>query len=172
MPYLTLPTTSVRASYLQGETEVAVEEALPTAWLEAAAADFASFVARRRVIRQMWEVPTTELWFVDGADYIGTLVIRHQLTSALTREGGHIGYHVVPRHRRQGHATQMLAQAKTTCQQLGLMKLLLTCDHDNIGSRRVIETNGGILERITDGQARYWVPTATERLRRRHPSKG
>jgi predicted acetyltransferase len=54
----------------------------------------------------------------------------------------------------------MLAQAKTTCHRLGLANLLLTCDHDNIGSRRVIETNGGILERIADGQARYWVSTA------------
>jgi hypothetical protein len=31
---------------------------------------------------------------------------------ALEREGGHVGYHVVPGHRRRGHATQMLGQAK------------------------------------------------------------
>ena len=38
----------------------------------------------------------TELWFVDGTDYLGTVIIRHQLTPALERAGGHIGYHVVP----------------------------------------------------------------------------
>jgi predicted acetyltransferase len=164
MPHLTLPTTEVRSSYLQGETEVAIEEALATAWIEAAAADFASFVDRRRVIREMWAVPVTELWFVDGSDYIGTVVIRHHLTPALHREGGHIGYHVVPRHRRRGHATQMLAQAKTACHDLGLTNLLITCDQSNLGSRRVIEANGGVLERIVDGQARYWLTTAPRDL--------
>jgi hypothetical protein len=69
MPHLTLPTTSVRASYLQGETDLAVEEGLPTAWIDEAAADFGSFVDRRRVTPQRWAVPTTELWFVGGSDY-------------------------------------------------------------------------------------------------------
>jgi len=30
---------------------------------------------------------------------------------------------------------------------------------DNLGSRRVIEANGGILGRIVDGEARYRLPT-------------
>jgi len=162
MPRLTLPTISVRASYLEGEMEVAIEEGLPTSWIEDAAADFASFVDRRRRVRELWTVPVTELWFVDGSDYIGTVIIRHRLTPALTREGGHIGYHVVPRHRRRGHATQMLTQAKPVCQGLGLTDVLITCDQDNVGSRRVIEANGGVLERVADGQARYWVSTALQ----------
>jgi predicted acetyltransferase len=159
MPRLVLPTTSVRASYLQGETETASEEGLPTSWLEEAAGDFGGFVGRRRLVRELWGVPVTELWFVDGSSYIGTVIIRHRLTPALAREGGHIGYHVVPRHRRRGHATQMLAQAKVTCQQLGLPEVLVTCGEDNIGSRRVIEANGGVLERVVDGEARYRLPT-------------
>jgi predicted acetyltransferase len=125
VPRLTLPTTSVRASYLEGEREIAIEEGLPTSWIEDAAADFASFVDRRRRVGELWAVPVTELWFVDGSDYLGTVVIRHRLTPALTREGGHIGYHVVPPHRRRGHATQMLAQAKPVCQGLGLTDMLI-----------------------------------------------
>jgi hypothetical protein len=78
VPRLTLPTTSVRASYLQGEREVAIEEGLPTAWIQDAAADFAGFVDRRRGVRQLWAVPTTELWFVAGCDYLGTVIIRHR----------------------------------------------------------------------------------------------
>jgi predicted acetyltransferase len=46
----------------------------------------------------------------------------------------------------------------------GLTNLLITCDTDNTGPRRVIEGNGGILEGIVDGVApprrrvaRYWV---------------
>jgi predicted acetyltransferase len=105
-------------------------------------------------------VPVTELWYVDGTDYLGTVIIRHRLTPALEREGGHIGYHVVPGHRRRGHATQMLAQAKPVCRQLGLTETLVTCAQDNLGSRRVIEANSGTLDRIVDGEAHYRLPTA------------
>jgi predicted acetyltransferase len=159
MPHLVLPTTSVQASYIEGETEAAIEEGLPTSWLEEAAKDFVSFVDRRRVTREMWGVPVTELWFVDASDYIGTVIIRHHLTAALAREGGHIGYHVVPRYRRHGHATQMVAQTKRVCLEFGLIELLITCGEHNIGSRRVIEANGGVLERIVDGEAHYRLRT-------------
>ena len=158
MPRLIRPTTLVQASYLHGETETAVEEGLSTDWLEGAAADFTGFVEHRRAVRELWGVPVTELWFVDGTDYLGTVIIRHRLTPALEREGGHIGYHVVPGQRRRGHATQMLAQAKPVCQQLGLTEILVTCAEDNLASRRVIEANGGTLDRIIDGEARYWLP--------------
>jgi predicted acetyltransferase len=160
MAQLIPPTTLVRDSYLAGETEAAIQEGLPTDWLQEAAADFAGFVQRRRTVRELWGVPVTELWFVDGSDYLGTVIIRHHLTPALEREGGHLGYHVVPGHRRRGHATQMLAQALAVCQRLGLGQVLVTCAVDNQGSRRVIEANGGVLDRIVDGEARYWLSTA------------
>jgi predicted acetyltransferase len=132
MPRLTLPTTLVRDSYLAGETEVAVEEGLATGWLKEAA-DFVGFVERRRAVREQWGVPVTELWFVDGTDYLGTVVIRHRLTPALEWAGGHIGYHVVPAHRRRGHATAMLGQARVVCRRLGLREVLVTCAVGNLG---------------------------------------
>jgi predicted acetyltransferase len=160
MPRLILPTTLVRDSYLAGETEAAVEEGLSTGWLEEAAADFTAFVEPRRAVRELWGVPVTELWFVDGTDYLGTVVIRHRLTPTLERSGGHIGYHVVPEHRRRGHATQMLAEALAVCRRLGLTEVLVTCAEDNLGSRRVIEANGGALDRIVDGETHYRLATA------------
>ena len=80
MAHLIPPTTAVRDSYLAGETEAAIQEGLPTDWLQKAAADFASFIQHRRTVRELWGVPVTELWFVDGSDYLGTVIIRHHLT--------------------------------------------------------------------------------------------
>ena len=56
----------------------------------------------------------------------------------------------------------MLAQAKPACQRLDLTEILVTCAEDNLGSRRVIEANGGTLDRIVDGQAHYRLPTSPE----------
>jgi predicted acetyltransferase len=160
MPRLILPTTSVRASYLTGETETALEEGIATSWLVEAATDFAGFVEQRRTVRELWGVPVTELWYVEGSEYIGTVVIRHHLTPELERDGGHVGYHVVPRRRRRGHATRMLAKATAVCRDLGLGELLITCNQHNLASRRVIEHNGGTLQRIVAGQAHYRLSTA------------
>lgn len=154
MPKLVLPTTAVMASYLEGERAAAVDEGLDGAWIEDAAADFDAFVAHRSHERVHWYVPVTELWYVNGRTYLGTVVIRHRLTPALERAGGHIGYHVVPVHRRHGHATRMLAEALPHCRRLGIREVLVTCDPDNVASRRVIEANGGVLQDIQD-EARY-----------------
>ena len=156
-PVLVRPTAAVRESFLAGTREMGEEEGTPVAWLDEAAVDFDALVARRSQIRQMWDVPVTELWYVDGPSYIGTVMIRHELTSALRRDGGHIGYHVVPRQRRRGHATAMLAAARAWCRDLGLTRVLLTTSTENVASRRVIEANAGVLDGETDGVLRYWI---------------
>jgi hypothetical protein len=66
MGQLIPPTTAVRDSYLAGEREPAIQEGLPTDWLQEAAADFAGFVERRGTVRELWGVPVTERWFVTG----------------------------------------------------------------------------------------------------------
>jgi predicted acetyltransferase len=157
VPELVRPTTAVRGSYLAGERAMAAEEGEEPYWLPEAAADFAAFVAERAVTRRLREVPATELWFVDGPGYLGTVMVRHKLTAALRRQGGHIGYHVVPGHRRRGHATAMLAAACAFCRADGMTKVLLTCAEGNVGSRRVIEASGGDLEQVRLGTCRYWI---------------
>jgi hypothetical protein len=78
----------------------------PTQWLEAASDDFEGFGAVRRGVQVRWDVPSTVFWYVSGEYYLGTLVIRHQLTPELVKVGGHIGYHVVaPWRRGAGRAT-------------------------------------------------------------------
>jgi predicted acetyltransferase len=105
-------------------------------------------------------VPQTTLWWVDGSAYLGRVGIRHRLTEPLLQFGGHIGYDVRPSARRQGHATAMLRAALAPARALGIEKALVTCDHDNVGSRKVIEANGGVADEPNALKLRYWVDTA------------
>jgi predicted acetyltransferase len=159
MGYLVFPTVAVRQSYLAGEREASLVGGADLAWLDRAAADFAGFVARRAAPTRRWDVPVTELWYVDGATYLGTVVIRRELTPALARVGGHIGYHVVPSQRRRGHARRMLADALVFCAHFGLPRVLLTCEQTNAASRKVIEANGGMPDGVVDGESRFWIRT-------------
>lgn len=104
-------------------------------------------------------VPATELWWVEGDQFLGRIGIRHRLTPALLELGGHIGYDVRPSARRRGHGTAMLVNALVVARDLGIERALVTCDVDNIGSRVVIERNGGVLEDERAGKLRFWVPT-------------
>ncbi|HWG62058.1 MAG TPA: GNAT family N-acetyltransferase [Streptosporangiaceae bacterium] len=105
-------------------------------------------------------VPSTDLWWIDGAEYLGSLSIRHRLTRHLLEVGGHIGYDIRPSARRRGHATAMLASALPVVHALGIDPVLITCDEDNIASRKVIEANGGILEDRRGIKLRFWVATS------------
>lgn len=104
-------------------------------------------------------VPCTTLWWVDGAEYLGRLAIRHRLTPYLREIGGHIGYDVRRSARRRGHATRMLRAALPVACDLGIESALITCDEDNVPSRKVIEKNGGVLEDQRGDVLRFWVPT-------------
>jgi predicted acetyltransferase len=128
---------------------------------------FAAYVAERTAERDRVEDPDwvlcTNLWWVDSEEYVGRMSIRHELNDWLAEVGGHIGYDVRRSRRREGHATAMLAAALPVARDLGVEKALLTCDVDNVASRRVIEHNGGVLEGERNGKLRYWVPISPGR---------
>ena len=93
---------------------------------------------------------------------LGAVDIRHYLNESLLREGGHIGDGIRPSERRKGYATEMIRLALIECKKLGMNKVLITCDRDNIGSAKSIINNGGILENEfvnSDGEIeqRYWI---------------
>ena len=111
-------------------------------------------------------MPLTTLWWLDGDEYLGRLAIRHRLTPRLTDLGGHIGYDVRPSARRRGHATAMLAAALPLARALGIGPALVTCDESDMGSRLVIEANGGVLEDKRGTELRFWVPTGPGPRRR------
>lgn len=107
-------------------------------------------------------VPASLYFLIDQSGKIyGALQIRHELNDFLRNEGGHIGYGIRPSARRQGLATRMLALSLEKARALGLSRVLITCDKNNLGSAKTIRKNGGILEneaahehRVTQ---RYWI---------------
>ena len=129
-------------------------------------AEYAAFVAsqsRDDAPRPSNYVAATERWMVADGEYVGSISLRHTLTDVLLTWGGHIGYSVRPSARRRGHASRALALMLPLCAERGIDPVLVTCDTDNVGSRRTIEKNGGVYEDTREDKLRYWVPTRPER---------
>lgn len=90
-------------------------------------------------------VPSSAFWLVDGEEFIGQADIRHRLTPLLRKVGGHIGYDIRPSKRKQGYGKLILKLALEKAKELRIKDVLVTCDATNIGSKKVIEANGGRL---------------------------
>jgi len=108
-------------------------------------------------------VPDTTLFCLDEDRdiFVGAVNIRHYLNDLLLLNGGHIGDGVRPSERRKGIASKMIGLALKECKKIGLDKVLMVCDKENIGSAKSIQNNGGILENeiVVDGvvEQRYWI---------------
>jgi len=86
---------------------------------------------------------------------VGMANIRHEQNDFLIEHGyGHIGYGIRPSERRKGYATKILALALGKCAELGISEVHVGSLEDNIGSRKVIEKNGGVFYQklINDGE--------------------
>lgn len=108
-------------------------------------------------------VPDTTLFCLDKDRniFVGAVNIRHYLNDKLLETGGHIGDGIRPGERRKGYATAMIGLALEECRKLGIDRVLICCDKDNIGSAKSIQRNGGVLENEVeeDGNImqRYWI---------------
>lgn len=169
---LVRPTAALEQEYLDYISEwLRVGETLIPYAARFEEADFSHLLAR-------WErdeteaavmtgfVPASLYFMINDADRIlGAIHIRHRLNDALLRHGGHIGYGVRPSDRNRGVAARMLSMGLKIAAELGIMRVLVTCSRDNIGSARTILANGGVLENeISEGDIivqRYWIDTIT-----------
>lgn len=106
-------------------------------------------------------VPSTFLVAEVDGRIVGRVSIRHELNAYLAERGGHIGYGIRPEFRGRGYATQILLGALQIVRELGVRKVLVTCNDSNVASGHVIEKCGGVLENIIDAEdgervRRYW----------------
>src|SRR5690606_26210687 len=82
----------------------------------------------------------------DENRFIGAVNIRHELNEMLLLKTGHIGYGLRPSARGKGYAKTMLKLALDECLKLGITKVLVICDRDNLPSKHTILSCGGVLE--------------------------
>lgn len=112
-------------------------------------------------------VPCSSIYAFLGEEIAGRVAVRHRLNDFLLRSGGHIGYGVIPKFRRQGVATALLRAGLAEARRVGVDRVLVTCEEGNAGSRRTIEKCGGAYENtlaMEDGRQmqRYWFERESE----------
>lgn len=109
------------------------------------------------------KVPDSTFFCLDEEQniFVGAVNIRHYLTESMLLNAGHIGDGVRPSQRRKGIATQMIGLALEECKKLGIDRVLMVCNKENVGSAKSIINNGGVLENEieVDGvvEQRYWI---------------
>jgi predicted acetyltransferase len=91
-------------------------------------------------------LPGYRRWMWDG-EFCGSIGLRWQPgTEALTPYClGHIGYGVVPWKQGRGYATRALRELLRDVKAEGLRYVEITTHPSNVPSRRVVESNGGVL---------------------------
>jgi predicted acetyltransferase len=109
-------------------------------------------------------VAETTYWLVrDARTIVATSSIRHRMTRDLAREGGHIGYNTRPGQRRKGYGRLVCARTLEKAREMDIHRVLITCDDDNVASRKIIEAVGGVFDDTAVSRAtgktklRYWV---------------
>jgi len=126
--------------------------------------DFDSYLEHLEIRRETdGKVPDTTLFCLDADRdiFVGAVNIRHYLTEEMLVNAGHIGDGVRPSERRKGYATAMIGLALKEAKKLGIDRVLMVCDRENVGSAKSIRNNGGVLENEieVDGvvEQRYWI---------------
>lgn len=111
-------------------------------WLESVSKN-----TNEETVDKNWVVTDTFFAVRESDDKIvGIIDLRHSLNDFL-KDLGNCGYTVRPTERNKGYATEMLKMILITAKKIGLDKIHLSVDKNNIPSVKTIVRNGGIYER-------------------------
>jgi predicted acetyltransferase len=131
--------------------------------------DFDKYVAKLLNHAKGIDIPedwvTTNTYWLTNAEavIIGIIRVRPIENDFVRDYAGNIGYDISPLHRQKGFGRLILELGLEKAKKLGLNKLLVTCNYDNVGSAKIIENNGGIFEAEVFCESkntflrRYWI---------------
>lgn len=133
-------------------------------------AGFAAWVARlagesdRAGSAATGVVRCTYRWIIEGDRVLGGIALRHDFND-IVRSAGHIGFGIRPSARRRGLATWALGRMLDEAQLLGMDRILVVCEADNVASAKTTERYGGVLADVRNTQhgatRRYWIAIGT-----------
>lgn len=131
----------VKEHYDVGEQNISAGMGLTsndyTDWLE-------EIIQNTSVPNGEWGRSKLLLCFFEG-ELVGLLSIRYELSEALRRKYGDIGYGIRPSQRRKGFANEMLRYGLTICREHGMKDVIIGCYKDNLASVKTILKNHGDL---------------------------
>lgn len=169
MPRLVSPSISYKQSFLEACQEFHREdmwEELDYSFLLYRFEDYVKELQDQEKGRGLplgW-VPSSTYWIIDNNDvFSGVINLRHRLTDSLKKFGGHVGYEIRPSKRKFGLGSWALKELIPLARKRGLKKLLVTCDDNNIASRKIIEKNGGVFDSEIQNEGherptlRFWI---------------
>lgn len=171
---LVKPSKKYQKTFIEGVKEIQrIDEGkgmdLQRLDIKAVEKDFFAYLRKLKDNESGYNLPkgyvcNSDFWLIDNNKFVGKVGLRHKLTPKLRNVGGHIGYIIRPSCREKGYGSKILALALKKAKLLGIKKVLVTCAEKNIGSKKIIEKNGGKLfsrSKIESGimELRYWVKT-------------
>ncbi len=97
-------------------------------------------------------VPTYQFRMVhlETREELGSIRLRVGSTPHVELYAGHVGYSVHPSHRGHRYAARALRLLLPLARELNLDPLWITCDPDNVASRRTLERAGAEFIEIVD----------------------
>jgi len=114
--------------------------------------DFEDYLRRMQILASGDNIPADEVprntyFLFCGEKIIGRSEIRRELNDELRLIGGHLGADVRKSERKKGFGALILKLTLEKARELGLEKVLATCDKQNIASAKTIEKCGGVFEK-------------------------
>jgi predicted acetyltransferase len=118
-------------------------------------------------VHPVHRVPTYQFHMVDREtrEVLGHIRLSTGSTPHIERYAGHIGFGVFSQHRGHHYAARAVRLLLPLARKLGIDPLWLTCDPENLSSRRTLELAGAKFIEIVD------VPVGCVIHRKGHPKK-
>lgn len=97
-------------------------------------------------------VPTYQFQMVhrETHEVLGNIRLSHGSTPHIERYAGHIGYGVRPEHRGHHYAARAVRLLLRFAREIGMDTVWVTCDPENLASRRTLELAGAEFVEIVD----------------------